>query len=843
MLADITATLAREKTLVLTAPTGAGKTTRVPRALLLAAAGTPEHEAREIVVLEPRRIAARFAAARVADELGEPLGERIGYTVRFESKGGPRVRVRFVTEGVLLRRLAEDPTLARVGTVLFDEFHERHLYGDVLLAALRRLQSTTRPDLRLLVMSATLASERVSSWLGAPILESLGRTFPLTIEHFEEDLPLEKLVSLALKNALARHEGDALVFLPGAREIRTVLEQLGPLARERDLDIATLHGNATSQEQDAALRKGSRRKVVLSTNVAESSLTIEGVRIVIDSGLARVASHSPWSGLPSLELAKISRASATQRAGRAGRTAPGLVVRLYTKADFDRRPEFDTPEIQRADLTQVYLELAALGMTDLAFLDPPGEASITHARELLVRLGALEEQDAADVPRVTRLGERMLRAPLHPRTARVLCAAEDRGAQHDGALLAALLEERDIRAERRTKFGGKPDLTHAVAHDSDLLAMADAFEEAEAGGFGGSAIRAAGLDLTTVNSVRRVRDRLTGAERREKRELTRPSDHARATEDDLLKCILQGFPDRVAKRKRPGDRMLVLADGGSAELAETSSVTQAEWMVTCVADTSNRTVPLVRTASAIDPNWLLDLDARALSEVDGLEWNAQKNRVESITRLLYGRLALVDERAKAKPSDAASRLLFEHARAAPFGVHKLVPEDGLERFLKRLAWAEKQGTSVRAPTALELDDVLESACSGRVSIEEIAAEELYQLILATFGTRDLDKLAPDSVRLPSGRVARVEYAVQSDPYVSSFLQDFCGLTETPKAGATPLLVHLLAPNKQAVQITTDLAGFWQRHYPAVRRELMRKYPRHGWPEDPSVPVPMKQRRR
>lgn len=823
LLPQIVEQLTREGTLVLTAPTGAGKTTRVPRALLDALSTDSKQE---IVVLEPRRIAARFAAARVAEELGEPLGERIGYNVRFESKGGANVRVRFVTEGVLLRRLSEDPTLSKVTAVLFDEFHERHLYGDVLLAALRRLQSTTRPDLRLLVMSATLASERVAGWLGAPILESQGRTFPLTIEHIEENLPLEKLASLGIKNALSKHDGDVLVFLPGAREIRSLLEQLGPLARERDIAIATLHGNATSLEQDAALRKGSRRKIVLSTNVAESSLTIEGVRIVVDSGLARMAAHSPWSGLPSLELSKISRASATQRAGRAGRTAPGLVVRLYSKLDLDRRPEFDTPEIQRADLTQVYLELAALGMTDLTFLDRPNEASLTHARELLFRLGALDDNE-----KVTALGHRMLRAPLHPRTARVLCAAEDAGAAADGALLAALLEERDIRAERRTKFGGKADLTHAIVHDSDLLAMVEAFEEAEASNFGASATRAAGLDPTTVSAVRRVRDRLL-----------RSKSTERADEKTLLKCILHGFPDRVARRRRPGDRTLVMADGGSAELAETSSVTDSEWMVTCIADTNGRTTPLVRAASAIDPNWLLDIDHRALAEIDALEWNGAKSRVDGITRLSYGRLALVDERARAKPSAAASTVLFEHARVEPFGVARLVPEDNLDRFLLRLAHASKQGASVTVPTPADLDAVLESACEGRVAIDEIPPEELFSLLVATFGLRDLEKWAPDAVRLPSGRNARIEYVSQRDPFVASYLQDFCGLTETPRAGTTPLLVHLLAPNKQALQITTDLEGFWQRHYPGVRRELMRKYPRHGWPEDPHTPVPMKRRK-
>ena len=414
ILPDAVAALRAAPSLVIEAPPGAGKTTRVPPAIL--AAGLSGRG--EVVVLEPRRLAARLSARRVAEELGERVGETVGYQVRFEEVAGPRTRLRYVTEGLLTRRLLADPALAGVGAVVLDEFHERHLQGDLALALLRRLQRTARPDLKLVAMSATLDAGPVARFLGAASLRSEGRRFDVAVEHLspEEaarpDVRLEEAVARAVRR-LHREgmDGDVLVFLPGAAEIRRSREALAEWAAASGVDLLPLHGDLPPDEQDRAVQPGPRRKVILSTNVAETSVTIEGVVAVVDSGLARVASHSPWSGLPTLEVRKVSRASAAQRAGRAGRTRPGRALRLYTRHDHDARPGFDVPEVLREDLSETLLAISALGAADgLAWLEPPPAAALDAARALLLRLGAVDAR--ADI---TETGRRMLRLPVHPR--------------------------------------------------------------------------------------------------------------------------------------------------------------------------------------------------------------------------------------------------------------------------------------------------------------------------------------------------------------------------------------------------------------------------------------------
>ncbi|HEY6006003.1 MAG TPA: helicase-related protein, partial [Anaeromyxobacter sp.] len=421
LLPEAVAALRETPSLVVEAPPGAGKTTRVPRALLEAGLGG----AGEIAVLEPRRLAARLAARRVAEEMGERPGETVGWQVRFEEVAGPRTRIRYVTEGLLTRRLVAEPLLPGVGAVVLDEIHERHLQGDLALALLRRLQRTARPDLKLVVMSATLDAGPIARYLGARSLRSEGRRFDVAVEYLspEEaarpDVRLEELVSRAVKR-LHREgvEGDVLAFLPGAAEIRRAREALAGFAEASGVDVLPLHGDLPPEEQDRAVRPGRRRKVILSTNVAETSVTIEGVVAVVDSGLARVASHSPWSGLPTLEVRKISRASAAQRAGRAGRTRPGRALRLYTRSDHDGRPEFDVPEVLREDMSETLLALSALGLEGFEWLEPPPAAAMEAARTLLGRLGAL---DAAGS--LTELGRLMLRVPAHPRQARLVAEA------------------------------------------------------------------------------------------------------------------------------------------------------------------------------------------------------------------------------------------------------------------------------------------------------------------------------------------------------------------------------------------------------------------------------------
>jgi ATP-dependent helicase HrpB len=818
-LPEVLAAVRAAGAVVLQAEPGAGKTTRLPPALLEDGGG-------EVVVLEPRRIAARLAARRVAAERGERPGETVGWQVRFEDVTSPATRLRFVTEGILTRRLRRDPRLAGVSTVVLDEFHERHIHADLALALLARLRAGARPDLRLVVMSATIEAERVAAFLGAPVVRVPGRAHEVAIEYEppRRDEALEWRVAAALDRLCEESPaGDILVFLPGAAEIARAREACAATAERRGLELLPLHGGLPPEAQDAALRPSPRRKAILSTNVAESSVTIEGVAAVIDSGLARVAGHSPWSGLPALKLEPVSQASAAQRAGRAGRTGPGRCLRLYARRDLEGRPAFPLPEIRRADLAETALDLRAAGVADpaaLRWLEPPPAAALAAADALLARLGAI----AAD-GRLTALGERMLALPLHPRLARLALEAADRGAADEGAAVAALLGERDIRAGARARPLGSPaggGGRGAARRDgaSDVLALLDLFER-----------RAPGLDPAAARAVadaaRQVRRALgPGRARR-----------AEDVETALLRAILAGYPDRVAKRRGERSRELVLADGTRARLAEESVVAAAPWVV--AVDAEERSGPggaLVRLASEIEPEWLLELFPDAVRESVEVTWNADAERVDVLSRMTYGSVVLDESRGGAAPPGAVEEALAAAALAA--GPRAFADPSAIAALIARAAFARGLAPGVVPP----LDDdavraALRRLCAGRRSFAEVREAGLLEEIARSLGPearRALDRLAPEAITLPRGRKARVHYEPGRPPYVASRLQDFFGAREGPRIGGgkVPLVLHLLAPNQRPVQVTSDLAGFWERHYPAIRRELSRRYPKHDWPERP-----------
>jgi ATP-dependent helicase HrpB len=765
--------------LVLEAEPGAGKTTRVPPALL-------SLDDREVLVLEPRRLAARLAARFVASERGEPVGGTVGYQVRFEEVAGPATRLRFLTEGVLTRRLLSDPDLQRVGSVVLDEFHERHLEGDLALALLRRLQQTRRPDLRLVVMSATLDAAPVAEFLGgARAIRSEGRQYPLEIEYTPHSAaPLEEQVAGALERLAARAgEGHVLVFLPGAAEIRRAQTACAPLAARRDWLLLPLHGDQSPEEQDRTVGPSSRRKIILSTNVAESSITIEGVSVVIDSGVARVAGHSPWSGLPVLQVSRISQASAHQRAGRAGRTGPGRAIRLYPLEDFVRRPPHDSPEIARADLAPVALLLAAMGsgLESLAWLDAPPPSAVEHAGNLLAQLGVSEA-----------MAREMARYPLHPRLSRLIIEARRRGVAEDGCTVAALLSA----GERL------PARPHQATH-SDLLALLESPWEPR-----------------TAQTVRQVR-RIVNPPRQQGRD-----------EDALLLSVLAAFPDRVARRRQGSE--LQLAAGGPAELSPASTVTTEEFLVAVEAeDRRDRKAPLVRIASGIRPEWLLDLFPDRVRETRSVEWNRAAERVESVSALWFDQIAIEESRGMADP-EAAAVLLASKAMEA--GMARFDDIATVEAFLHRARFAAEHG-----PVPLpDPEAALRELAIGLKSFAELESAARGALVrtmerqLPAPARRLLEEIAPERIKLPRGRSVVVHYESGQQPWIASRLQDFFGMRSTPTVarGAVPLVVRLLAPNQRPVQMTTDLGGFWERLYPQVRRELSRRYPRHAWPEDP-----------
>ncbi len=800
-LPQILAALRDGPAVVLEAPPGAGKTTRVPPALLDLVAG-------EIVVLEPRRIAARTAARRVASELGERVGETVGYQVRFEDVSGPKTRLRYVTEGILARRLLGDPQLRGVGAVVLDEFHERHLAGDLALALVQRLL----PRLKLVVMSATLDAAPLADHLKAPVVRSEGRRFPVEIEHLDQpdDRWLSEQVAAAVRKlTVPGSAGDVLVFLPGAGEIRQCAEALGELARHRDFVIVPLHGDLPGEEQDRALGPARQRKIILSTNVAETSVTVPGVTAVVDTGLARIAAHSPWSGLPSLTVQKISRASAQQRAGRAGRTAPGRALRLYTRHDYDARPEHHAPEIERLDLASTLLDLRAAGLDPerLPWLDPPPPGALQTATALLRRLGLIDAQGLA-----TELGSACARFPLHPRLSRLAVEATRRGFVQDGCAAAALLNERDLRHQR--------DLS-APTGPSDVLELLDVLAQWR------------GRRDVEGNAARRIEQARAQLVRLAPAEGPRKSSRDEA----ILVAVLAGFPDRVARRRAPGSAEVLLAAGGAAQLSPASAVRDAQLLVAVDAEerrSAGRSRALVRLASAIEPEWLLDLYPEALREETELVWEESRERVEVVSRLRYDELALTESRRPPREDEApqAARILLEHATSVPD------PEEAAAlKERSRLVALHCPEAGIAALTDAEIRAALEQAAAGLTSLKELREAHLPLLPPQTLAV--LEKLAPGHVALPGGRRLAVEYVPNQPPAIRSRLQDFFGLARGPAIcnGRLPLTLHLLSPNGRAQQVTQDLAGFWERHYPAIRRELMRKYPRHPWPENGATASP------
>jgi ATP-dependent helicase HrpB len=762
VLPEIIASLARNPNLVIEAPPGAGKTTRVPPSLLTMVRG-------EVIVLEPRRIAARLAARRVAAEMGESLGETVGYQVRFEEVAGPKTRLRFVTEGVLTRRLLSDTSLKNVDAIVLDEFHERHLESDLALALLRQLQEK-RPEIKIIVMSATLEADPVAKLLSdCPIVRSEGKLYPISILHSPYSRePIEKQVRGAVELLLReRHQGHILAFLPGAAEIRRAMRECDSIARSAGLLMLPLHGSLAPAEQDRAVAPSDQPKLILSTNVAESSVTVEGVTAVIDSGVARFATYSPWSGLPTLSIRRVSQASARQRAGRAGRTAPGKVVRLYTEEDYKLRPEHDEPEITRSDLSQLCLDLRAIGrrVEEIDWLDAPPAPAVENAEMLLDLLGA--SGDTA---------KRLARFPLAPRLSRIVIAAMENGVGEDGCIAAAIL---------------------------------------------GSGAQLNGNDLLTAMS--QVQDSRTRQHVEQLRRIARPVKQKGHDDDALLKAVLAGFPDRVARR-RAGNQVL-LANGGSAEIA--GDAPQYEFMTAVDAeDRKDKPLPLIRVTARIEPEWLIDLFPDAVREHSQLVWNRTAERVDAVSSLRYHELVLQESTGAVPDPEGAAQLLAEKALEA--GIERFVDVEALHNFEARLQFA-----GFEAPDDAE---ALRELCSGLRSFAELrkAAADLVHRLQQKVSGRRLDELAPMRLRLKSGRETTVHYELGKTPWIESRLQDFFGMKETPRIGPsrTPVVVHLLAPNRRPVQTTTDLAGFWERLYPQIRRELMRRYPKHSWPEKP-----------
>ena len=762
LIPDILASLERTPNLVIEAEPGAGKTTRIPAALLRIVSG-------DVLVLEPRRLAARLAARRVAWDFGEEPGGTVGYQVRFERVAGPRTRLHFLTEGVLTRRLLSDPELRGVDLVVLDEFHERHLETDLALALLKHLQQR-RPELQIVVMSATLETAPVAHFLGdCPVLRSAGRLFDLSIHHTPySSAPLHEHVSSAVEDALTEKDaGEVLVFLPGAAEIRRAARSCEPIARQFSRIVLPLHSDLPPSLQDLAVQPSSLPKIILSTNIAESSITIDGVRTVIDSGLARKSAYSPWTGLPTLHIGRVSKASARQRAGRAARTGPGRVLRLYSENDYQARADFEPPEILRSDLAQLCLALRAMGIDnprEIDWLDAPPDLAVVNAERLLDLL-VTSREDART----------LMRLPLHPRLSRMIGEATERRAGRAACVTAALLSA-----------GERFD-------HNDVL---DAIDQP----LGDSA------QLQLRHLLRLVKP---------------PRSHAH-DDNALLQALLMGFPDRVAQRKT--GNQVMLANGTAAEIAGQPP----PYSLMLALDAEHRTEkPLaqVRLFARAEPEWLLDHFPQSVREETAIVWNRQAERVEAVSQLLYYSLVLQQSMGVPTDHEAAGSLLAEKALEAGIGL--FIDEAVLEDLLGRVEFAGLEAPSI--------PDTFSEFCRSYRSFAELktASDRFIPWMEQRLDSRKLRENAPRTLRLKSGRQVKVHYERGKIPWVASRLQDFFGMDESPRLGPkrTAVVLHLLAPNQRPVQTTSDLAGFWTRLYPQVRRDLMRRYPRHPWPED------------
>jgi ATP-dependent helicase HrpB len=835
---DIVASLGRTRRLIVQAPTGSGKSTQLPQILL-------RHNLlrdRQIVTLQPRRLAARLLAARVADELGVELGREVGYQVRFENAAGPATRIKFETEGILLRQMIQDPALHGIQALIFDEFHERHLYGDVTLARALDIQEKSRPDLLILVMSATLDAAVLEKYLRpCEVLRSEGRTYPVNIEYLPRGSganapPVWEVAAEAFSKRAKNVGGDVLVFMPGGYEIHRTIEAIRQRSESRGYLLLPLHGELPPKDQDAAVARYNQPKVVVATNVAETSITIDGVRLVIDGGLARVPRYDPNRGINTLLIEKISRASAEQRAGRAGRTAPGTCVRLWSEAEHRERSAQESPEIKRLDISEVVLTLKASGVEDLRtfrWLEPPAEPALQHAEDLLLDLGALKSRQSVTV--ITELGRRMMAFPLHPRYARMLLAAQEYGCVYDACLLAALTQGRDllIRNVDRETAAFRDDALGGGDRTSDFWLLRRAWEYASSNHFRIEALRRAGVHGVAARQVGPLHEQFLRIAKDQGLDI-RPRE---ALSETLRRCILIGFSDRVGRRIDEGGLRCELVHGRRGSLAKESVVRESRLFVAAeiqeLGGRQGEVNTVVSLATAIEADWLRELFPQDVAAGVNVTFDAVSRRVQADDLLRFRDLTIMSKRLDSPPGDAAAQVLAAEVVAGRLPLPNW--NHAVDRWILRLNLLAQWRPELQLPPLMQDDrrHIIEQLCFGAVSYKDIKDLDVRHAVQSWLSAhqRDLlEKHAPERVVLSNGRTPKITYEEGAPPYISLRIQELFGVTETPRIamGRVPLSVHILAPSMRPVQVTQDLANFWREHYPRIKSELQRKYPKHEW---------------
>lgn len=812
-LPEILSALEQSLPVVLKAPPGAGKTTGIPPALLRKGATGDG----QVLLVQPRRLAARTAANRLAKLIGGALGQQVGYHVRFDKRCSRNTTLIAMTTGVLLRRLHSDPLLENVSCVLLDEFHERSLEVDLALGMLQRIRSTLRPELKLIVMSATLDPQPIVKFLGdAQAVTSEGREFPVEI-RYAKSLSRDRVddqIAAVLPAALNSTAGHLLVFLPGVGEIRRTRRSIESKGLANGATIFELYGDLPPKQQDAVLEPSTARKIILATNVAETSITIAGVTGVIDSGLARVMRFDPQVGLPKLELEPISQASADQRAGRAGRTEAGVCYRLWPPAAHRARRHRDSPEIERGDFSAALLTLAAWGERDVfefPWLSPPTADAVANARQLLRRLDAIDDDGG-----ITALGQQMVGLPLHPRLSRLVIEAAHLGVVDDACLAAAMLTERDPFRGATREIAGP--------HDCDISERVERMR----------AFRDGELSALPNPAAAKQVDRVAEQIRRLTKSIAVVPVSTLPTSDSLKRALLAAYPDRVARRRRSGDLSGVMVGGRGVRL-DTQSTCHTGELFLCIDVDGQGTEATVRAASVIEQDWL---DRRQIRELEEPFFNPTLGSVVARRRRYFIDLLLSEAPIECKPGPEVAEILAQQARHQLPSILARKHND-IAAFIERVRFLSSSMPELDLPPLddVAIDEVLQSLCRSRTSIAELQSAPWLDHLRGRYDYRQLQLIeihAPARMTVPSGNAIAIAYTAGKPPVMEVRIQELFGWTQTPRVagGRVPVLLHLLGPNHRRQQTTEDLESFWNQTYTHVRKELRRRYPKHHWPEDP-----------
>jgi ATP-dependent helicase HrpB len=862
----VVASLRAQGRLIVQAPTGSGKSTQIPQMLwrhgLLGERG-------EVVVLQPRRLAARLLAKRVAEEAGTRLGEGVGYQIRLESRVSERTRIRFVTEGILLRQMSFDATLRGISAIVFDEFHERHLYGDISLARALQIQQSARPDLKIIVMSATLDAGALKTYLApCDVLVSQGRSYPVRIEYlpktvnFEQD-PVWDVAARECERIAGSTSGDLLVFMPGAYEISRTVQAIQGGRALRDFVVFPLHGELPAEQQDRAVERYETRKIIVSTNVAETSLTIDGVTAVIDGGLARVARFDPHRGINTLLIEKISVASADQRAGRAGRTAPGVAVRLWTERAHGQRAAQELPEVKRLDLAEVVLTLKASGIDDVfsfPWLEKPDPKALERAESLLADLGALGARPspaaglataessemrpvAAALPAegkpaalpITELGRKMLRFPVHPRYARMFLAAQERGCVRPVALMAALTQGRNflLRGATREVETAREDLL-GEEHESDFFLLMRAWRQADRASYNLEACRRLGVHAQGARQVGPLFEQFLAIAAAEGLDVS----EQRVDSVAVRKCVLAGFSDHLAKRLDAGTLRCELVHQRRGLLARESAIQKSPLLVAAeiseIEGRGGEVNVLLTLATAVEEAWLKELFPADFREQRAVVYDEQARRVMTRRERRFRDLVLeAKSGSEDAPLDAAAALLTREVVAGRIKLEAW--DDTVEQWITRVnrlaEWFPE--LEVNPITDVDRPTLIEQICYGELGYRGIKDKPVMPVLrdwLTAEQFAVLDDYLPERLVMANGRRSRVTYFKEGPPVLSARIQELYGIEGRFAVGhgRVPVKIEVLAPNQRPIQVTDDLSAFWREMYPKVKAELSRRYPRHEW---------------